>query len=160
MQVHPLPYLLIKRSASAFIKAFLFIAIIFPSFAYSQEAGCFDQDVLYVRINAAPPPINATPASFGNCNGNYSYQWQISTDDKYFVDIPGATGQNLNYTEPVTTTLYFLRKATCGTTKYTNSVIVYPVWEACTDFGLSLSGTSGNALATIKAGTIWIFRSK
>jgi len=114
-----------------------------------------DAEIMYVKINTVPPAITATPANFVNCTGSYTYQWQVSTDNIHYTDIPGATSQNLNYTLPITETLYFLRKATCGNiTKYTNSVTVYPVYAACEDFGLSLAGTSGNAVATIKAGLV------
>ena len=144
-----------KRLSSFFIKAFLLACIIAPAFANAQEAGCMDSEIMYVKINTVPPAITATPANFANCTGNYTYQWQVSTDNIHYTDIPGATSQNLNYTLPLTETLYFLRKATCGNiTKYTNSVTVYPVYAACEDFGLSLAGTSGNAVATIKAGVI------
>jgi hypothetical protein len=119
------------------------------------QAGCINADTVFVKINTIlPSPIDATQANFP-CAGSYTYQWQVSTDNEYFTDVPGATGEDLNYTQPVTTTLFFIRKAKCGSiTKYTSSVVVYPVYTACADFGLSLAGTSGNALATIKAGLV------
>lgn len=145
-----------KRSVVAFFcKALLLICIIGPVTASAQEAGCLEEEILYVKINTVPPTINATPADFTVCTGSYTYQWQVSTDNIHFTDLPGATSQNLEYSVPVTEIIYFLRKATCGSvTKYTNSVTVYPVYTPCTDFGLSLAGTTGNALATIKAGLV------
>ena len=144
-----------KKLASFFIKAILFFAVGCPLKLYSQEAGCFDSDTLYVKINTVSPPITPSAPNITECSGSYTYQWMVSTDDESFTDIPGATGATLNYTQPITTTLFFIRKATCdGIVRYTNSIVVYPVYTACADFGLSLDGTSGNALATIKAGVI------
>lgn len=144
-----------KGLLSFFIKAILLACIISPATVYAQEAGCLDEEILYVKINTVAPAITATPANFITCTGSYTYQWQVSTDNLHFTDLPGATSQNLNYTLPITEIIYFLRKATCGSiTKYTNSVIVYPVYTPCADFGLSLAGTAGNALATIKAGLV------
>lgn len=138
-----------------FCKAILLISIIGPVNALAQEAGCLESETLYVKINTVPPTINATPADFAVCTGSYTYQWQVSLDNVHFTDLPGATSQDLDYTLPVTEIIYFLRKATCGkVTRYTNSVTVYPVYTPCTDFGLSLAGTTGNALATIKAGLV------
>ena len=144
-----------KGRVSFLIKAFLLACIIGPATTSAQEAGCIAMDTLFVKINTVPPIINATPASFTNCNGSYTYQWQVSTDNVHFTDLPGATSQNLNYTLPISQTTFFLRKATCGNiTKYTNSVTVFPVYTACADFGLTLTGTSGNNLASIKAGVV------
>ena len=142
------------RIASWFIKASLFLAFMLPLTAHGQEAGCINADTIFVKINTVPPTINATPASF-TCNSSYTYQWLVSTDNIHYTVVPGATGQNLNYTLPVTSTLFFLRQAKCGSiTMYTNRVVVYPVYTACVDFGLSLAGTSGNALASINAGLV------
>ena len=118
-----------KGLLSFFIKAILLASIISPATVYAQEAGCFDEEILYVKINTVPPAITATPANFTTCTGSYTYQWQVSTDNIHFTDLPGATSQNLNYTVPIIEIIYFLRKATCGSiTKYTNSVIVYPIY--------------------------------
>ena len=161
MQVHQL-LCATKKSLSAgkagiaswLIKASLFLVFALPLTAQSQEAGCISADTIYVTINTVPPTINATPASF-SCGGSYTYQWLVSTDNINYTVVPGATGQNLNYTLPVSVTLFFLRQAKCGgITMYTNRVVVYPVYTACEDFGLSLAGTAGNAVATIKAGMI------
>ncbi len=154
MEVHQFFCATRKRIASCFIKAFLLIAFAFPFRAHAQEGGCINADTIYVHINTVPPTINATPANF-TCNGSYTYQWFVSTDNSHFTEVPGATGQNLSYTLPVTSALFFLRQAKCGNiTRYTNRVIVYPIYTACADFGLTLTGTAGNPPATIKADTI------
>src|SRR5205809_5498448 len=141
-----------KSRLSFFIKAFLLACIIGPATANAQEGGCINADTIYVPVNTVPPTVNATPANF-TCNGSYSYQWFVSTDNSHFTEVTGATGQNLNYTQPITSLLIFLRQAKCGgTVRYTNRVVVIPTYTACTDFGLSLAVTAGNAVATIKAG--------
>jgi len=62
----------------------------------------------------APGIIAANAATGGGCSGSYNYQWQSSTDGITFNDITGATG--LVYTPPaLTATIYYRRKATCGT---------------------------------------------
>lgn len=128
---------------------------IFPQAVKAQEAGCINDTSLTITYNTVLPVINASTPAFTNCNGTYTYQWQISTDNIYFADISGATAQNLTYTTPLTKRTYFHRRTTCGKiVKYTNSVVVYAIDHACSDFGLSLSGTSGNNLASIKAGVI------
>jgi hypothetical protein len=161
MQVHQVfckakKSLLTKKAeiVSCFIKLLLLIAFAFPFRIYAQQGGCINADTIYVNANTVPPTTNATPASF-TCNGSYSYQWFMSTDNSNFNPITGATNQNLSYTQPVTSTLIFLRQAKCGsTTMYTNRVVVVPVYTACSSFGLTLTGTAGNPPATIKADTI------
>src|SRR5215218_7938020 len=139
---------------SCFIKTFLLIAFAFPFTGHAQQGGCINADTLYVNANTIPPTINATPAGF-TCSGSYTYQWFISTDNSHFNPVSGATGQNFNYTQPVTSTLILLRQAKCGSiTMYTNRVVVIPVYTACANFGLTLTGTAGNPPATIKAGVI------
>ncbi len=82
--------------------------------------------------------FNVTAASGGM--GNFSYQWQISTDDTNWSDIAGATALNYNTSPGLTTTTYFRRKVTSGTCndRFTSSVqvIVYDDLSA---------GTIGNA---------------
>ncbi len=76
-----------KRLSSFFIKAFLLACIIAPAFANAQEAGCMDSEIMYVKINTAPPPITATAANFASCSsGIYAYQWQVLTDNVHFTD--------------------------------------------------------------------------
>ncbi len=143
-----------KSLSSFFIKIFLLACVISPSTINAQDGGCINADTIYVPVNTVPSTINATPASF-SCGGSYTYQWYVSADNNHFTKIAGATGQNLSYTLPVTASLVFLREAKCGSiTMYTNRVVVYPIYTACADFQLTLTGTAGNALATIKADTI------
>lgn len=84
--------------------------------------GCItsaDQIILFGNL---PATINATAASGGTCSPNYTYQWQSSTDNIYFYDIPGATSQNLSFSTPLAQTTWFQRRTICGIeVKYTNS---------------------------------------
>lgn len=78
-----------------------------------------------VEAYAIPATIYATPASGGNCNGGYQYQWQFSYDDIAFEDIDDATTDSLPFVGGVKATTYFRRKVTCGTDiLYTGSVAV------------------------------------
>ncbi|MEI6950358.1 hypothetical protein V9K67_24465 [Paraflavisolibacter sp. H34] len=91
----------------------------------SLEGGCIEIYTRCTAPNTVPPSIYASPASFGGCSGNYAYQWQKSTDNQYFTDIPGASSQNLSYNQPLNQGTFFQRRATCGNAvKYTNSVYV------------------------------------
>ncbi len=90
------------------LKAFLLIAFVFPLAAHAQEGGCINADTIYVPVNTVLPTVNATPANF-TCNGSYTYQWFVSTDNSHFTEVGGATGQNLNYTQPITSLLIFFK---------------------------------------------------
>jgi hypothetical protein len=93
--------------------------------------GCITSPNRLINHGAIPAPITATVATNGTCSGSYSYQWQKSIDDSFFVDIPGATSQNLNFADSLSQTTYFQRKTTCGSeVKFTLSVSVSlsPQW--------------------------------
>jgi hypothetical protein len=91
--------------------------------AQALNPGCITTPSQTIFINTAPPAIVATAATGGSCSGAYQYQWQISTNDIQYRDIPGATSANLSYTTPISQTTYFQRKVTCGTeVKYTLSI--------------------------------------
>ncbi|HVM86673.1 MAG TPA: hypothetical protein VMT76_00700 [Puia sp.] len=57
--------------------------------------------------------------SGGSCNPNYTYQWQSSTNQLNWADIPGAKGKDLYYSGTITVSTYFRR-----VTKETNSNIL------------------------------------
>jgi hypothetical protein len=93
--------------------------------------GCITSGNQLINQGAIPKTITATPASNGTCSGSYSYQWQKSFNDTFFVDILGATSQNLSFTDSLSQTTFFQRKTTCGSEiKYTLSVSVTisPQW--------------------------------
>lgn len=81
-----------------------------------------------INYNIIPGAINTSAATGGSCSGNYSYQWQVSTDNSNFSDIGGATGQN--YSPPaLTATTYFRRRVNCnGATQYTTNTAVVNVY--------------------------------
>jgi hypothetical protein len=57
---------------------------VYPDFI--PGVASFDQTICY---NSSPSAINASIPSGGD--GNYLYQWQVSTDNILFINIPGAT---------------------------------------------------------------------
>jgi RHS repeat-associated protein len=77
------------------------------------QAG--DLSPLYLTIAAGTSPgrLNANPATGGNCNGNYQYQWQVSTDGVNFTNIPDST--NLNITPgPLSVNTWYQLQVSCG----------------------------------------------
>jgi hypothetical protein len=101
-------------------------------FAFDQVAlnpGCITSGNQLIFHGTIPHTITATPASNGTCSGSYSYQWLKSTNDTFFVDIPGATSQNLAFTDSIPQTTYYQRKTICGSeVKFTLSVKVEISW--------------------------------
>src|SRR5687768_8266667 len=86
------------------ISCVLLLAICHLQFAGSRGnskalffPGCITSGNQTVPGANLPAPITASPASGGNCNGNYTYQWLVSDDGITYTDIPGATGQNLTF---------------------------------------------------------------
>jgi hypothetical protein len=78
-----------------------------------------DQTICY---NAQPATLTGTSPTGGT--GNYTYQWQMSTDNTSWSNIPGTTGQS--YSPPrLTDTTYFRRVTSdsCGSAT-SNSVRV------------------------------------
>jgi hypothetical protein len=97
-----------------------------PGF-FALSGGCITSAPQYVLYNNLPGTITATTAGGGSCS-SYNYQWQRSTDNVYFTDIPGATGQNLSFTAALPNspqTTYFQRRTVCGNeVAYTGSAVV------------------------------------
>lgn len=98
------------------------------------HGGCITSGNQVIHYEDIPAPMTATAATGGNCGGVYSYQWQWSRDNIVFYDIPGATGQNITYSHPLSNyglgvtlpeTVYIQRRTICGTeVQYTMSVTV------------------------------------
>lgn len=76
--------------------------------------GKIDSTSLFQNIgyDSIPTPIICSADNGGSCNPIYSDQWQQSTDQMIWTDIPGATGQNLVYADSLQQTTYFRRKVT------------------------------------------------
>ena len=87
--------------------------------------GTISLSPTFVCYETAPGIISSvTPASGGDCSGNYSYQWQYSLNGSTFTNIVSETG--LSYTPGVlTSNIWFRRKVTCQyTTSYSNTIQV------------------------------------
>lgn len=82
-----------------------------------------------IPYNSTPATIFCSAASGASCSGGgYIYQWQQSVNDANWTDIPGGTGQNLNYPSPVTQQLYIRRRVTSlatGSAAYTLEGVIF-----------------------------------
>ncbi|TKC60280.1 RHS repeat-associated core domain-containing protein [Pedobacter hiemivivus] len=65
-------------------------------------------------FTAIPNLINTTEPSEGLCDGNYTYQWEQSIDNKVFIAMPGSKDATLSFISPLEQTTYYRRKVTCG----------------------------------------------
>ena len=77
-----------------------------------------------ICLNGVPAPVTATSPTGGN--GSYTYQWQISTDNITFNNIPGANSLSYSPGSLSITTWYRQRQTSgsgCGTTT-TNVIII------------------------------------
>jgi gliding motility-associated-like protein len=76
-----------------------------------------------ICINTAPAALTSTADATGG-SGTYNYQWQVSTDNVTFVDIPPAT--SATYAPgALTSTRYYRRKAIDAVTNvFSNTVTV------------------------------------
>lgn len=58
-----------------------------------------------------PGTISCSAASNGGCPPiTYSYQWQQSTDQSTWTNVPGATGQNLSFSGALSANTYYYRR--------------------------------------------------
>ncbi|MEJ0105021.1 MAG: hypothetical protein WDO19_21810 [Bacteroidota bacterium] len=75
-----------------------------------------------ITYNTSPGQVTGTAASGGGCSGAYSYQWESSPNNSTYTPVSGATAQN--YTPGnLTATIYYRRKASCGTENLYSNVI-------------------------------------
>jgi RHS repeat-associated protein len=89
------------------------------------------------------------PASNGTCNGNYTVQWQSSTDRITWQNEASATISG------ITGTKYFRQKITCGTeVAYSNTVQVKPARNAVQILPNGSSTTATQPVKTIPTPTI------
>jgi len=95
-----------------------------PPFSTTQIAP-LTQDIYTGTI---PVALTGPAASGGSCGGNYTYQWQFSTDGGItFNNVTNGTGStSTSYTPAaLTTTTYFRREDFCGSDySFSNSVPV------------------------------------
>jgi len=81
------------------------------------DGGTIIPGSVTIPSGTRPGKLSAGAATGGACNGNYQYQWQISTDGGYtFTDITGTSAQGATYEPAVfTATTYLRRHVRCGT---------------------------------------------
>jgi RHS repeat-associated protein len=82
------------------------------------------------KSNVTPSPIQATPASGGNCNGVYEYQWQFSFDNTTFYDAEDAIDTTIRFYNSLFQTTYFRRKVTCGGDSAFTGTVTYTIIPA------------------------------
>lgn len=67
--------------------------------------------------------VSTTLASGGDTN--YTYQWQISTNNSTWTDVAGATGSSYNPSASLTASTWYRRRVvSCGQTAYTPSIAI------------------------------------
>jgi hypothetical protein len=71
-------------------------------------------EVQSVGYDSVPATIYCSVDTGGSCSPSYRYQWLQSTDQLKWTDVegPGATAQDLSFTEPLTETRYYRRRVT------------------------------------------------
>ncbi len=99
------------------------IITVYPEFFVGSIST--DQTICY---NTVPNELVGVAPTGGN--GSYTYQWQSSTDNSTFTDIPGATSLNYQPGALMATTNYQLIQAPTsgcgGLTTNTVTITVYP----------------------------------
>jgi len=71
-------------------------------------------DTQTIETDSIPKDIFCSAARGGFCTPSYNYQWQQSENNVTWTDLPGATGQDLNFVSGATITMYYRRKVTEG----------------------------------------------
>jgi len=85
-----------------------------------------------INYNTVPATINCAAPSGGTCSApNYVFQWQTSPDNVNYINLSGATSQNLSFSAGASQTAYYRRfvtETTTNNTGYSNvaSVILNP----------------------------------
>lgn len=96
-----------------------------PDFSAGSITAGGSQNIDY---NTIPAAITCAAASGGPCTTpNYQYQWQESPDNINYIDIAGATSQNISFTIGATRTTYYRRAVTetvSNTTGYSDAAAV------------------------------------
>jgi len=81
--------------------------------------------------NTSSVTVNTYPlnAYGGTCTGNFTYQWQQSTDSINYSNISGATGTSLTITP--TQNVYYRRQVNCNGAYYsdTTHIVLYPYFN-------------------------------
>ncbi|MBO9571605.1 MAG: hypothetical protein J7497_05275, partial [Chitinophagaceae bacterium] len=99
----------------------------------SLSSGTVSGGISPVSHVNSPGELSVTSASYGDCGGSYTYQWEESIDGTSFTPITGATG--LTYTPILLPagTYYYRNTVTCsGVSASSNirTITVYPQLHA------------------------------
>jgi RHS repeat-associated protein len=71
--------------------------------------GTLAKSSFTITYNTVPENIVASGPGGGACSGAVSTQWQQSSNNSTWTNIPGATGYTLLFTTPLTSTMYYRR---------------------------------------------------
>jgi hypothetical protein len=76
------------------------------------DAGRIDSGSKFqmVSYNTKPASISCGGSKGGHCSPAFIYQWQQSSDRVSWTDLPGNTGQDLLFVQPITQTTFYRRK--------------------------------------------------
>lgn len=105
-------------------EATLNVSIISPLVPGIIDSSSKNQSIAYDSI---PSVIVCSTDNGGSCSPSYSHQWQQSSNGMSWVNIEGATDQNLKITSPLTQSTYYRRKVTeqqSGTIGYSDIALV------------------------------------
>jgi hypothetical protein len=82
------------------------------SIAKDFQPGAIDSSSKLQNVTAANVPIGiqCSPASGGSCSAVYVYQWFQSPDGVSWDPVNGVTSIQLDFTAPLTQTMYYRRK--------------------------------------------------
>ncbi len=95
--------------------------------------GTVVPSLVSIATGANPGKITANAASGGNCNNNFTYQWQSSTDNISWTDIASTDPLSISPGN-LSSTRYYRRKVTCGAEiSYTNTSTVQVVSNTIVD---------------------------
>jgi len=105
-------------------------ALINVSVTVPFQAGMLDSasKLQTVSPDSIPSSIICLIDSGGSCSPSYMHQWQQSSDAVDWVDMPGATSQNLSFSSPLAAPTYFRRKVTetgSGDIGYSDIAVVF-----------------------------------
>jgi RHS repeat-associated protein len=90
------------------------------------QSGTASGGTTPILTGTSPGQLSVGSASYGNCNGGYTYQWQYSPDNISFLDISGAAGQSYTPQAQSVSTYYRCKVSCNGENAYSNvrSIIV------------------------------------
>jgi|GEM_PF-777171 len=122
---------------------------------YPQLTSSISPASQSINYNTAPGTLTNTR---GGGNGTYTYQWQVSTNNSTWTNIPGATSQNYTPGNLTGTTYYRVVTTSnnASVTSNTATITVYP--ELITSINpvsavINYDSTAGELINTVSGGT-------